>query len=133
MKKKRVNWTSLLWGPFDQQAHKVQGCWAYGPSEDAYPSEEAKSGHKVVNEGHGNQYHKGRVLYPSEDTILLGSMRPRTTRTRSYCNQTSELGHHKKQNNRLRMKEIRQTNIYNYSCLRINDLSTNSLAALMWR
>ena len=74
----------------------VQDCWARGPSEDAYPSEEAKSGHKVVTEGDGSQHHKGRVLYPSEDTILLGSMRPRTIRTWSYCNQTSELGHHKR-------------------------------------
>ena len=31
--------------------------------------------------------------YPSEDTLLLGSMRPRMIRTWSYYNQTSELGH----------------------------------------
>ena len=66
------------------------------PSEDAYPSKEAKSGHKVVTEGDGSQHHRGRVPYPSEDTILLGSMRPRTIRTWSYRNQTSELGHRKR-------------------------------------
>ena len=32
-----------------------------------------------------------------------------------------------------RVRKRRQTNIYNNSCLRINCLSTNSLAALIWR
>ena len=66
-------------GPWSSEL--IQDCWARGPSEDVYPSEEAKSGHKVVTEGDGNQHHKGRVLYPSEDTILLDIMCPRTIRT----------------------------------------------------
>ena len=116
-----------------QNSELIQNCWARGPFEDMYPSEEVKSRHKAVTEGDGGQPRKSKVLYPSENTILLGSMRPRTIGMWSYCNQISELGHRKRQNNRPRMKEIRQTNIYDYSCLRINDLSTNFLAALMWR
>ena len=73
----------------------IQDCWARGPSEDVYPSEEVKSRHKAVTKGDGSQPHKGKVLYPSEDTILLGSMRPRTIGTWSYCDQISELGHRK--------------------------------------
>ena len=44
--------------------------------------------------GGGSQYHKGRVLYSSEDAILLGSIRPKTIRTRPCCNRISELCYH---------------------------------------
>ena len=81
----------------------------------------------------GSQYHKGRVLYSSEDAILLGSIRPKTIRTRPCCNRISELCHHWRWDNRPRVRKKRQTNIYNYSCIRINCLSTNSLAVLMWK
>ena len=49
---------------------------------------------RVTTEGGGSQYHESRVPYSSEDTILLDSMRPRTIRTRSCYNRTSELCHH---------------------------------------
>ena len=74
----------------------IQDCWARGPSDDEYPSEEVKSGHKVAIEGDGGQRRKGKVLYPSEDTMLLGSMRPRTIGTWFYRNQISRLGHPKR-------------------------------------
>ena len=83
--------------------------------------------------GGGSQYHESRVPYSTEDTILLGSVRPRTIKTRSCYNRTSELCHHWRWDNRPRVRKKRQINIYNYSCLCINYLSTNSLAALMWR
>ena len=93
-----------------------------------------KSGHKGnCREGGGSQYHESRVPCSSEDTTLLGSTRPRTIRTRSCYNRISELCHHWRWDNRPRVRKKRQTNIYNYSCLRINCLSTNSLTALMWR
>ena len=66
------------------------------PSEDMYPSEEVKSRHKAVTEGDGGQPRKSKVLYPFEDTILLGSMRPRTIGTWSYCDQILELGYRKR-------------------------------------
>ena len=93
-----------------------------------------KSGRKGNHRGErGSQYHESRVPYSSEDTILLGSMRPRTIRTRSCYNRTSKLYHHWRWDNKPRVRKKRQTNIYNYNCLRIDYLSTNSLTALMWR
>ena len=93
-----------------------------------------KSGHKGnCREGGGSQYHESRVPCSFEDAILLGSMRLRTIRTRSCYNRTSELCYHWRWDNKPRVRKKRQTNIYNYNCLRINCLSTNSLAALMWK
>ena len=93
-----------------------------------------KSGHKGnYREGGGRRYRESRVPCSSKDAILLGSMRPRKIRTRSCYNRTSELCHHWRWDNRPRVRKKRQTNIYNYSCLRINCLSTNSLAVLMWK
>ena len=58
--------TVLLIGPWGSEL--IQDCWARGPAKD---------------------------VYPSEDTILLGSMRPRTIGTWSYCDPIPELGHRK--------------------------------------
>ena len=60
-------------------------------------------------------------------------MSPRTIKESSCYKRTLELCHHWRWDKGPRERKRRQTNIYNNSCLRINCLLTNSLAALMWR
>ena len=88
---------------------------------------------QLPERGGGSQYHESRVPHSSKDTTLLGSSHSRTVRPWLGYNWTSELCHHWRRDNRLRIKKKRQTNIYNHSCLLIDYPPTNSLAALMWR
>ena len=66
--------------------------------------------------------------YAPEDVNIRGRSERILTVIRSQSQVTV-----KGKSNRLMMEEIRQTNIYHYSCLHINDFSTHPLAALMWR
>ena len=83
-----------------------------------------RTGHK------GN--HRGEVVNITKVEFRTCPRTPYSSAPSCY-NRTSKLCHHWRWDNRPRVRKKRQTNIYNYSYLRINCLSTNSLAVLMWR
>ena len=57
-----------------------------------------------LNEGK-SEYHKRIVQYSSEDKTLLGNVSPRTIRTPSGYEHTSELHHHSRWDKGLKVRE----------------------------